>query len=190
VAQFPLQFEKDSTLLSLLTRPARISEYPSDSREFVRIDAAIRLYWHQLFDICPLLLEMSPPDGGKIFSPFMDWADIQCLTFDWNWYLWVYEWLLQSEFRDQLNENILLEIMGAAAASWAVLDRGRNSGVVIGCRDTNNLIVGWKCQSVQTGRQVEMLEIEDLPKTPNIFGVFFVPDFDLSDFPGWESLAK
>jgi uncharacterized repeat protein (TIGR04061 family) len=190
VSQFSQQVEKDSALLGALTRPARIFEYPTDSREFVRIDASIRIYWHHLFDICPLLLEMSPPDGDGIFRPFMDWADTSGITFDWNWYLWVYEWLLQSKFRDRLNENILLEIMGAAAARWAVLDRGSNSGVVIGCRDTINLVAGWKCQSVQTGRQIEMLEIEDLPKVPDTFGIFFVPSFDLTDFPGWQSPTK
>ena len=181
---------KDSALYDALTRPARIFDYPPDSRAFVRIDASIRIYWHHLFDICPMLLEMSPPDGGAIFRPFMAWADARGLTLDWNWYLWVYDWLLQSEFRDRLNEKVLLEIMGAAAARWAVLDRGRNCGVVIGCRDTANLVVGWKCHSAQTGRQIEMLEIEDLPPPPDLFGCFFVPTFELTEFPGWQSLSK
>jgi uncharacterized repeat protein (TIGR04061 family) len=184
------QLEKDSALLDALTRPDRILDYPRESRAFVRIDASVRVYWHHLFDICPLLLEMSPPDGGKIFGPFMAWADERGLTLDWNFYLWVYDWLLQSEFRERLNENVLLEIMGAAVARWAILDKGPNCGVVIGCRDTQNLVVGWKVRKVDEGRQVELLEIEGIPAPPELFGCFFVPDFELTEFPGWQSLTK
>ncbi len=181
---------KDSDLLGALTRPARIFDYPPESRAFVRVDASTRVYWHHLFDICPQLLEMSLPDGAKIFWPFMAWADERGLTLDWNWYLWAYEWLLQSEFKDRLNESILLEIMGAAASAWAIYEKGPDYGVVIGCRDTPNLVVGWKVRRFNEGRQVEMLEIEDLPPPPELFGCFFVPSFELTTFPGWQSLAK
>jgi uncharacterized repeat protein (TIGR04061 family) len=183
-------YKKDIALLNALTRPDRAFDYPTDSREFVRIDASIRIYWHHLFDICPMLLEISSPDGGGIFKPFMSWADKQNLNFDWNWYLWVYIWLKQSEFKEKLNDEILIELMGAAAARWAVLDRGLNCGVAISCVDTASLVVGWKCQSVKTGRQVEVMEIEELSKPQGIFGVFYTPKFELSTFPGWQSLAK
>ncbi|WP_158658912.1 methanobactin biosynthesis protein MbnC [Methylocystis bryophila] len=177
-------------MLGALSRPARIFDYPPESRAFVRIDASTRVYWHHLFDICPRLLEMSPPDGAAIFWPFMAWADECGLTLGWTWYLWVYHWLLQSEFKNRLNEEILLEIMGAAAAGWAIYDKGRNCGVVIGCRDTPNLVAGWKVRTVNTGRQVELLEIEDIPAPTELFGCFFAPDFELKTFPGWEGLSR
>ena len=44
---------KDSDLLGALTRPGPHLDYPPESRAFVRIDAATRIYWHNLFDICP-----------------------------------------------------------------------------------------------------------------------------------------
>jgi uncharacterized repeat protein (TIGR04061 family) len=181
---------KDSDLLDALTRPARIYDYPPESRAFVRIDAATRTYWHNLFDICPSLLEMSLPDGAAIFWPFMAWADERGFTLGWNWYLRVYEWLLQSEFKDRLNEDILLEIMGAAASGWAIYEKGPNYGLVIGCRDTPNVVVGWKVRKFNEGRQVEMLEIEDIPPPPELFGCFFVPSFELTTFPGWQSLTQ
>ncbi|MFY9658037.1 MAG: methanobactin biosynthesis protein MbnC [Methylocystis sp.] len=177
-------------MLDALSRPSRIFDYPPDSRTFVRIDASIRIYWHHIFDICPRLLEMSLPDGGAIFRPFMDFADKRGLTFDWNFYLWLYDWLLQSEFRDRMNEEVLLELMGAAAARWAILDRGRDCGVVLGCRDTPSQVVGWKVQKVDEGRQIELLGIEDLPAPSELFGFFFVPKFELTEFPGWQSLSK
>jgi uncharacterized repeat protein (TIGR04061 family) len=181
---------KDSDLLGALTRPDRIFDYPPDSHAFVRIDASIRNYWHHIFDICPVLLEMSLPDGAKIFGPFMAWADERELTLDWNFYLWVYEWLRQSEFRDRLDEKVLLETMGAAVARWAIYDKGPDYGVVLGCQDTPNLVVGWKVRKVDEGRQVELIEIDDIPPPPERFGCFFVPSFELTTFPGWQSLSK
>lgn len=184
------QLEKDSALLDALTRPPRIFDYPSGSVARVRVDAALRIYWHHIFDICPPLAEMSPPDGMTIFRPFMAYVDARGLTLDWNFYLWLYDWLRQSEFKDKINESILLELMGASAARWAILDKGRDCGVVVGCRDTASVVVGWKVNKVDKGRQVELLEIEDLPPPSELFGCFFAPTFELTEFPGWQSLTK
>ena len=46
-------------------------EYPSNSRSFVHLDARLLPYWHTLFDICPALLKLYPPEGLNLFRSFM-----------------------------------------------------------------------------------------------------------------------
>lgn len=166
--------------------------YPQDHKAFVRIDTSLRVYWHTLFDICPDLLELSGPDGLAIFRPFMAWAEEKRLAFDWSYYLWAYVWLRQSQFKDRLGDGELLRsMMGASAARWAILDRSRSCGIVIGCAETDELVVGWKCNSVYAGRQIELIQPEEaLPSPANTFGYFTLPSFDLAAFPGWQGLSR
>jgi uncharacterized repeat protein (TIGR04061 family) len=182
----------DRDLYDALTSIEESEKYPRDDKSFVRIDTSLRVYWHTLFDICPNLLEISGPDGSAIFRPFMAWAARRRLAFDWSFYLWVYVWLRESEFSERLNDDDLLQtIMGASAARWAVLDRSRDCGIVLSCADRNDLVVGWKCNSIRSGRQIELIQPEEaLPPPGNLFGYFTRPSFDLDEFPGWQSLSR
>ena len=122
----------------------------------------------------------------------MAWAGEKKLAFDWSYYLWVYVWLRQSPFKERLlaDDKYLRSIMGASAARWAMLDRGRDCGIVIGCVDTTDLVIGWKCRSVRLGREIELIEPEEpLPAPPDIFGYFPLQTFELDVFPGWQSLG-
>jgi uncharacterized repeat protein (TIGR04061 family) len=189
VSPTPARIDRD--LYDALTVPARQSDYPSDSRAFVRIDTSLRIYWHTLFDICPQLLELAPPDGRPIFLPFMAWAAEQNLSFDWTYYLFVYHWLQQSEFRDRLSEELMLPLVGASAARWAVLDRGADSGIVVGSAGCPKLVVAWKCHKVDGGREVELLELEEpLPDPDEQFGFFTLRGFEIDAFPGWRSIPR
>jgi len=181
----------DSELLDALMVPARQADYPRDSRAFVRIDTSLRVYWHVLFDICPELLELSGPDGLSIFRPFMAWADARQLSMNWTFYIWVYQWLLESEFRDQVTNELARSLMAASAARWATGDRSTNSGIVLGCADFPELIAGWKCHSASGGREVERLELEDsLPMPQGRLGYFTVAKFELDNFPGWSEIPR
>lgn len=183
----------DRDLYPALMSPELNAKYPTDHKAFVRIDVSLRMYWHTLFDICPELLELSGLDGMSIFRPFMAWAGEKKLAFDWSYYLWVYAWLRQSPFKERLlaDDKYLRSVMAASAARWAILDRGRDCGIVIGCADTTNLVIGWKCRSVRLGREIELIEPEEpLPAPPDIFGYFTLQSFELDVFPGWQSLAR
>jgi uncharacterized repeat protein (TIGR04061 family) len=190
IAPSPRSIEKDSDLFHALTRPKLLSSFPRDSAAYVRVDASLRAYWHQIFDICPRLLDLSGPDGMAIYHPFMEFVQQQNLTLDWSFYLWMYELLKQTEYRDKLNDELLLELMGAAAARWAILDRGRNCGIVIGCREVSSVVVGWKCNKVDEGRQVELMEVDGAAAPKALFGHFFLPDFEFAEFPGWRDVPK
>ncbi|MGJ0395398.1 MAG: methanobactin biosynthesis protein MbnC [Methylocystis sp.] len=183
----------DRDLYPALMSPEMCAKYPADDKAFVRIDTSLRVYWHTLFDICPELLELSGPDGLSIFRPFMAWAGERKLAFDWFYYLWVYVWLRQSPFKEQVlaDKKYLRSVMGASAARWAILDRGRSCGIAIGCVDTTDLVIGWKCRSVRFGREIELIEpAEPLPPLPETFAYFTLPSFELDIFPGWQGVTR
>ena len=181
----------DSELLDALMLPARQADYPRDSRAFVRIDCSLRVYWHLLFDTCPELLALNSPDGLAIFRPFMAWAAPHQFSMNWSYFLRVYQWLLHSEFRDQVSVELARSLTAASAARWATGDRSANSGIVLGCSDFPELIVGWKCRRVNGGREVERLELEEpLPLPQGRFGYFTASKFELDDFPGWSEIPR
>ncbi|MDU9414366.1 methanobactin biosynthesis protein MbnC [Pseudomonas sp. zfem005] len=182
----------DSQLLHALFHPQRQGDYPRDSKAFVRIDTSLRVYWHSLFDICPGLLALSGPDGLAIFRPFMAWAVEQELSFNWAWYLWVDLWLRQSPFHQQVEDELRYSLMAASAARWATGDRSSQRGIVLGAADLPDLVCGWKATSLEAGRQVERLELEEpLPPPGTAHGYFTCEQPDLSGgFPGWTQTPR
>lgn len=179
----------DSELYDALTSPKLILNYSADSPAYARIDVSLRAYWHSTFDICPELLDLSGPDGMAIFKPFMEWARERGVRFSWSYYLWLYLWLKESRFSDRLTPEMLQSVIGAAAARWAVRDRSAATGLAIGCRDSSILVVGWKCHSLNAGRQVEMIDLEEpLTLGEEFFGYFTVATRDITTFPGWRNL--
>lgn len=188
----------DSDLLDHLTVPARHDELGVGSRAWVRVDTSLRIYWHTLFDICPGLLRLNgedgqPSDGMSIFRPFMAFAAERGLSFDWTYYLWVDVWLQGSGFRDRVDDDLRLTLIGAAAARWAVTDRSPAAGLVIGTRSADRgalpLVVGWKPADLESGREIETLELEDpLPAPATPFGWFTTTSRSLNHFPGWRDL--
>lgn len=181
----------DRELYDVLASPKAILDYPQDSLAYGRIDVSLRAYWHSIFDICPELLDLSGPDGMAIFTPFMEWARERGIRFTWSYYLWLYRWLQRSAFSDRLTDELLLSLMGASAARWAIRDRSPASGLVIGCAATPNLVVGWKCNSLDAGRQVELIEPEEpIPVGEEFFGFFTTSEPEISTFPGWRGLPS
>ena len=189
----PAPVRIDAELYEDLANPARQNSYPEDLRGYVRIDISLRSYWHTLFDTCPQLLELSGPDGRAIFIPFMAWAREQKLSLDWTYFLWVYQWLLQSEFRDRLDEHVLLPIMTASATRWMMLDRDMDScAIVLGSASLNGAIIGSKYNSIYSGlEQIELVEFDSpLPAPDNQFGYFVMPGFEFDHFPGWRPIPR
>ena len=114
----------------LHTEPAR-PEYPSNSRSFVHLDARLLPYWHTLFDICPALLKLDPPDGLNLFRSFMTWAYRNRPARDWTYHLNVCRWLLGSPYRSQIDDEPIEAFMAAAAARWVNTDESQAQGVAL-----------------------------------------------------------
>lgn len=181
----------DRDLMAALMVPARQKEFAGDPRAFVRVDHSLRAYWHTLFDVCPDLLKLTGPDGQAIFRPFMAWAAEQHLSFGWTFYLWVYVWLRDSEFRDRLDHELVMSLIAASAARWAMLDRSESGGVVLGCLDLPGLVCGWKPRTLDTGRRVEYLELEEaLPAPSQAVGFFTTPGAEIEIFKGWYPIPR
>ncbi len=182
---------KDSELLARLADPAARADFPPGCRAHVRIDISIRAYWHTLFDICPGLLDIADADGMEIFEPFMAWARREQLSMGWSFYIWVGRWLAQSAWRDRLDDELTQALLSAAAARWAVLDRSADVGVVLGRRDSDDWIIGWKPNTLAAGRRVERVSLDgQLPRPADDVGVFHLAGYELDSFPGWAPLPR
>lgn len=127
----------------LRTEPA-LADYPSNSRCFVNLDARLLPYWHTLFDICPALLKLDPPDGLNLFRSFMTWAYRNQPPLDWTYHLNVCRWLLASPYRTQIDDEPIEAFMAAAAAQWVNCDQGTAQGVVIAWQGSMLKIFDWK----------------------------------------------
>jgi uncharacterized repeat protein (TIGR04061 family) len=181
----------DSELLDALSAPASQQNYADDPRAFVRIDHSLRTYWHTLFDVCPGLLRLSGPDGQSVFRPFMAWAAEQRLSLNWSYYLWVYIWLRQSEFRDLLDSDLRLSLMAASAARWATFDRSKAAAVALGCIEMQGLVCASKPCALEASMTVEYMELEaPLPSPNGQFGFFTLLGPKVDRFPGWRSIPK
>lgn len=135
-----------SRLVSKASRRLRAEplrpEYPSNSRCFVHLDARLLPYWHTLFDICPALLKLDPPEGLNLFRSFMTWAYRNQVAQDWTYHLNVCRWLLASPYRSQIDEEPIEAFMAAAAARWINADESQAQGVVLAWQDSR--VFDWK----------------------------------------------
>ena len=117
-------------------------EYPSNCRSFVHLDARLLPYWHSLFDICPALLKLDPPEGLNLFRSFMTWAYRNRPPQDWTYHLNVCRWLLCSVYRSQIDDEPIEAFMAAAAACWVNTNDSPAEGVVLAWR--SSMVFDWK----------------------------------------------
>lgn len=135
-----------SRLVSQASRRLRAEpvrpDYPSNARCFVHLDARLLPYWHTLFDICPTLLKLDPPEGLNLFRSFMTWAYRHRPAQDWTYHLSVCRWLLGSAYRTQIDDEPIEAFMAAAAARWVNTDESPALGIVLAWRDAR--VFDWK----------------------------------------------
>lgn len=97
-------------------------DYPCNARSFVHLDARLLPYWHTLFDVCPSLLKLDPPEGLELFRRFMTWAYRNHPSLDWTYYVSVCRWLLSSPYKAQVTDKHIEAFLVAAAALWVASD--------------------------------------------------------------------
>ena len=144
-----------SRLVSQASRRPRVEparpDYPSNARCFVHLDARLLPYWHTVFDICPTLLKLDPPEGLNLFRSFMTWAYRNQPAADWTYHLNVCRWLLGSAYRTRINEEPIEAFMAAAAASWINTDHSQAEGIVLAWRALR--VFDWKVTPPATVEQ-------------------------------------
>ena len=139
-------------------------DYPCNARSFVTLDARLLPYWHTLFDVCPSLLKLDPPEGLELFRRFMTWAYRHHPTLDWTYYISVCRWLLSSPYKSRVTEEHIEALMVPAAALWVTTDVSQARGLVLAWQPLGERIVEWK-----SGARPLMStwdEVEDLPPPP------------------------
>lgn len=140
-------------------------DYPSNARNFVHLDAKLLPYWHALFDVCPRLLKLDPPDGLTMFRDFMTWAYRRQLALNWTFHLSACRWLLNSRYHEQIGAEDIEAMMLAAAARWAGTDDSAALGIVLGWQGSADKVFDWKPR-VQRSAHLLPAEREELPPPP------------------------
>lgn len=137
-------------------------DYPSSARSFIRLDSRLLPYWHMLFDLCPDLLKVDPPEGRELFRQFMVWAYWQQPAQDWTFHVNVCRWLLQSEFAALIGVSHIENLMSAAAARWISHDNSQAQGILLSCSVYSATVVDWK-EGVPTSAWSIVNETDALP---------------------------
>ena len=152
-----------------------LPDYPSNSRCFVHLDARLLPHWHALFDICPALLKLDPPEGLNLFRSFMTWAYRHQPPLDWTYHLNVCRWLLGSAYCAQIDHEPIEAFMAAAAACWVNTDQTQAQGLVLVWRGSR--VFDWK------GAPPPGAEHPRLPAPPGDFA--WCPLTRQTGFSGW-----
>jgi len=150
-------------------------DYPSNPRSFVHLDARLLPYWHSLFDLCPALLKLDPPEGLNLFRSFMTWAYRNRPPLDWTYHLNVCRWLLGSPYRAQIDDEPIEAFMAAAAAGWVNADQSEAHGVVLAWQGMR--VFDWK------GAPFKDTEHQVLPAP--LWDFAWCPLTDRGEFSGW-----
>lgn len=179
-----------TTLFEVPVRPVRNGEfllpfpdYPCNARSFVNLDSRLLPYWHTLFDICPGLLKLDPPEGLELFRRFMTWAYRHHPALDWTYYISVCRWLLDSPYKARVTEEHVEAFMVAAAALWVATDVSQARGLVVAWQSAIERVVEWKPSARSPAVTVD--DGEDLPPPPWVFSWSPLSGKGVSSFRRW-----
>lgn len=153
------------------------ADYPSNARCFVHLDARLLPYWHTLFDICPGLLKLDPPEGLNLFRSFMVWSYRHRPSPNWTYYLSVCRWLLGSTYRLEVDEEPIEAFMIAAAARWVASDETPARGLVLAWQGSPLRVVDGK------SAHIPAVPLDTLAPPPWDFA--WCPLDESSAFTGW-----
>ncbi|HHH9558904.1 TPA: putative natural product biosynthesis protein [Pseudomonas aeruginosa] len=176
----------DRAKRNALSLHQHLQGYPRTAKTFIRVDNNLRVYWHTLFDLCPELLRLDPPEGEELFRGFMRFATARNLPLNWTLHLNLYRWLQGSPHAQGLQEEHLEAVMAAAASLWCDDDASEHAGIALVHRDSALVVVGWKALGRRGGSTLEVLQPEARPRTPGDFVFLRLPQRPCSLERGFE----
>lgn len=165
----------DRSKRNALSLHQHLQGYPLTAKTFIRVDNNLRVYWHTLFDLCPELLKLDPPEGEDLFRGFMRFAISRNVPLDWTLHLNLYRWLQRSPYAAGLQEEHLEAVLAAAASLWCDNDTSEHVGIAIVHRDSTLVVVGWKAAGRRVGSTLEVLQPEGRSRTPGDFACLRLP---------------
>ncbi len=143
-----------------------LGPYPAVTRHFVRLGRGMQPYWHSLFDHCPELLKLDPPEGMQIFRGFIKAAQRQGLPLDWTLYVNLYRWLQGSAFKAALREEHLEGLLLAAAACWSASDTEPQTEILMAHQQLPNCWIQAVKASATANSALEVLNVAARWQTP------------------------
>ncbi|KAF1051591.1 MAG: hypothetical protein GAK43_02342 [Stenotrophomonas maltophilia] len=164
--------------------------YPFTARHFVNLDNNLRVYWHTLFDLCPELLKLDPPEGMGVFRGYLHYAVEQRLPIDWSLHLRLYRWLQRSAHAPQLRGEHLESVLSAAASLWCEHDRSHCPGIALTHRDCALRVVGWKPSKTVRQATLDFQVALSVPEQPGDFLWARLPRRGESHVPQWTALSN
>lgn len=108
-------------------------DYPGNARSFITLTPRLLPYWHLIYDLCPSLLRLDPPEGIELFRRFMIWAYRHQPAQDWTFHVSLCRWLLRSSYGEHLTTEHVESLLSAAAARWAGEDCSLAQGILLTC---------------------------------------------------------
>lgn len=132
-------------------------DYPSNARSFIALDAKLLPYWHLLYDLCPGLLKLDPPEGLNLFRSFMTWAYRNQPAQGWTFHISVCRWLLASDYAPRVTAAQVESLLSAAAARWVIRDTSLAQGILLACSVRPLTLIDWKSQDVAQDEDIQVL---------------------------------
>ena len=132
-------------------------DYPSNARSFIALDSKLLPYWHLLYDLCPSLLKLDPPEGLNLFRSFMIWAYRRQPAQDWTFHISVCRWLLASEYAPHVTVEQVESLLSAAAARWVTSDTSLAQGILLACSTRALTLIDWKKQDAALHGDIQVL---------------------------------
>ncbi len=162
-------------------------DFPGNARSFVNLDRTLLPYWHTLFDVCPGLLKLDPPDGLNIFRSFMKWAYRTHPPLNWSYYVNICRWLFTSSYQVRLQQEHLECFLAAAAAKWVTTDDSAACGIVIAWEGSPVPIFDWKSSGPSSAYAEGAFDVP-LPMDWD-FGWSPLTGKGVVDFRGWQPVT-
>lgn len=171
---------------------SRARALTAGTRERQMAELSLRAVWHALFDPCPQLRGLCPPDAADLFERFLDQAEEARCSMGWSLHLHLLEWVLREpRYGPQVTEGMIIEALAAAASRWAIYDKSLSGGLVLGCQRLGDRVVaGWKCHTPEEVRGVTLLRLETAPQLEHFLAFFTVPGFEVESLGPWAAIPR
>ena len=132
-------------------------DYPSNARSFIALDSGLLPYWHLLYDLCPGLLKLDPPEGLNLFRSFMIWAYRHQPAQDWTFHISLCRWLLASGYAPRVTSEQVESLLAAAAARWVTHDSSLAQGILLACSIKPLTLIDWKDSGAALDDDIQVL---------------------------------
>jgi uncharacterized repeat protein (TIGR04061 family) len=180
----------DRSKLDALSLHQFLAGYPRTTKTFTHADNSLRVYWHTLFDLCPQLLKLDPPEAMGMFRGFIKYAAAQNLPLNWTLHCSLYRWLLSSEFAPGLNAEHLEAIMLATVSLWCSNDQSGKVGIALAHSHSPLVVIGWKSKGHSARSALDVLEPQGFTPPSKDFGYLTLAQYPFDLLRRFKALPK